>query len=86
MSGIMMSTLGNWKASGFSGPTPGSIYFPDSSSYVTLSPGITLSSTYQSPFTVEGWFYSGDTPGTNSGPVLLSTATVGYDLNLGGRN
>jgi hypothetical protein len=28
------------------------------------------------PFTVEGWFYSTVTPGTNSGPVLLSTDTA----------
>lgn len=72
MSGIMMAVMNNVASNG---PTPGSIYFPDTSSYVTLSPGIILSSTYQSPFTVEGWFYSGDTPGTNSGPVLLSTTT-----------
>jgi hypothetical protein len=34
-----------------------------------------MGGTYQTPFTVEGWFYSGDNPGTNSGPVLLSTTT-----------
>jgi hypothetical protein len=56
-------------------PPPGSIYFPTTSSRVTLAPGIVVGGTYQSPFTVEGWFYSGDTPGTDSGPVLLSTTT-----------
>jgi hypothetical protein len=56
-------------------PPPGSIYFPTTSSRVTLDPGIVVGGTYQSPFTVEGWFYSGDTPGTDSGPVLLSTTT-----------
>jgi hypothetical protein len=74
MSGIMMALFA--KSASSSGPTPGSIYFPTTSSRITLSPGITLSSTYQSPFTVEGWFYSGDTPGTDSGPVLLSTDTA----------
>jgi hypothetical protein len=73
MSGAMMVMMNN--VVGFTGPTPGSIYFPDTSSYVTLSPGIVVGGTYQSPFTVEGWFYSGDTPGTNSGPVILSTTT-----------
>jgi len=73
MSGIMMALFA--KSAGVLGPTPGSIYFPDTSSYVTLSPGIVVGGTYQSPFTVEGWFYSGDTPGTNSGPVILSTDT-----------
>ena len=57
------------------GPTPGSIYFPTNSSRITLSPGIVVGGTYQSPFTVEGWFYCGDTPGTDSGPVILSTTT-----------
>ena len=76
MSGIMMSTLGNWKVTaGPSGPTPGSIYFPTNSSRITLSPGIVVGGTYLSPFTVEGWFYSGDAPGTDSGPVILSTTT-----------
>jgi len=75
MSGAMMVMMNN-NVTGFTGPTPGSIYFPDTSSYVTLSPGIVVGGTYQSPFTVEGWFYSGDTPGTNSGPVILST-TIG---------
>jgi hypothetical protein len=51
----------------------GSVYFPTNSSRVTLSPGIVAGGTYQTPFTVEGWFYSGDVPGTDSGPVLLST-------------
>ena len=76
MSGILMSTLGNWKASGFSGPGPGSIYFPTTGSRVTLAPGIVIGNTYQTPFTVEGWFYSGDTPGSDFGPVILSTDTV----------
>jgi hypothetical protein len=35
--------------------------------------GVAGSST--TPFTVEGWFYSTVTPGTDSGPVLLSTDT-----------
>jgi hypothetical protein len=62
-------------------PTPttpeilGSFYFPTDNSYITLSPGIVVGGTYQTPFTVEGWFYSGDNPGTNSGPVILSTTT-----------
>jgi len=75
MGGIMQTLIGSYSTAADVGPTPGSIYFPTTSSRVTLSPGITLSSTYQSPFTVEGWFYSGDTPGTDSGPVLLSTDT-----------
>jgi hypothetical protein len=74
MSGAMMVMMNN-NVTGFTGPTPGSIYFPATNSYVTLSPGIVVGGTYQSPFTVEGWFYSGDTPGTNSGPVILSTTT-----------
>lgn len=56
-------------------PPPGSIYFPTTSSRVTLSPGIVAGGTYQSPFTVQGWFYCGDSPGTDSGPVILSTTT-----------
>jgi hypothetical protein len=75
MSGAMMALVNNTVAA-FSGPTPGSIYFPTTSSRVTLAPGIVVGGTYQSPFTVEGWFYSGDTPGTDSGPVLLSTDTA----------
>ena len=76
MTGIMQSTLGNWKVpAGPSGPTPGSFYFPTNSSRITLSPGIVVGGTYLSPFTVEGWFYCGDTPGTDSGPVILSTTT-----------
>jgi hypothetical protein len=72
----MQSTLGNWKVpAGPSGPTPGSFYFPTNSSRITLSPGIVVGGTYLSPFTVEGWFYSGDAPGTDSGPVILSTTT-----------
>jgi hypothetical protein len=71
-----MMVMMNNNVNGFTGPTHGSIYFPDTSSYVTLSPGIVVGGTYQSPFTVEGWFYSGDTPGTNSGPVILSTTTA----------
>ena len=74
MSGAMMALINN-NASSLIGPTPGSIYFPTTSSRVTLSPGIVVGGTYQSPFTVEGWFYCGDSPGTNSGPVLLSTTT-----------
>jgi hypothetical protein len=57
-------------------PPAGSIYFPTVASRVTLAPGIVVGGTYQSPFTVQGWFYSGDTPGTDSGPVLLSTTTA----------
>lgn len=74
MSGIMQSMFVR-KDIVSTGPSPGSIYFPTSSSRVTLSPGIVVGGTYQSPFTVEGWFYSGDSPGTNSGPVILSTTT-----------
>jgi hypothetical protein len=74
MSGIMQAVLASYTVSA-AGPTPGSIYFPTTSSRVTLAPGIVVGGTYQSPFTVEGWFYSGDTPGTDSGPVLLSTTT-----------
>jgi len=70
----MMSMMNNNVASA-TGPTPGSIYFPTTSSRVTLTPGIVVGGTYQSPFTVQGWFYSGDTPGTDSGPVILSTDT-----------
>jgi hypothetical protein len=75
MSGAMMALVNN-NVAAVSGPTPGSIYFPTTSSRVTLAPGIVVGGTYQSPFTVEGWFYSGDTPGTDSGPVLLSTDTA----------
>jgi hypothetical protein len=74
MAGIMQAVLASYTVS-VAGPTPGSIYFPTTSSRVTLDPGIVVGGTYQSPFTVEGWFYSGDTPGTDSGPVLLSTTT-----------
>jgi hypothetical protein len=56
--------------------TSGSIFLPGTSSRVTLSPGIVAGSTSTTPFTVEGWFYSTVTPGTNSGPVLLSTDTA----------
>jgi hypothetical protein len=55
--------------------TTGSMFIPGTSSRVTLSPGIVAGSTSTTPFTVEGWFYSTVTPGTNSGPVLLSTDT-----------
>ena len=55
--------------------TSGSLFIPDTSSRVTLSPGIVVGSTTTTPFTVEGWFYSTVAPGTNSGPVLLSTTT-----------
>ena len=71
----MMALMNNIVA-GVTGPTPGSIYFPTVASRVTLAPGIVVGGTYQSPFTVQGWFYSGDTPGTDSGPVLLSTTTA----------
>jgi hypothetical protein len=54
----------------------GSIFIPGTSSRVTLSPGIVAGATNTTPFTVEGWFYSTVTPGTNSGPVLLSTNTA----------
>jgi len=50
--------------------TSGSMFIPNTSSRVTLSPGIVAGSTSTTPFTVEGWFYSRVTPGTNSGPVL----------------
>jgi hypothetical protein len=75
MAGAMMALMNNIIA-GVTGPTPGSIYFPTVASRVTLAPGIVVGGTYQSPFTVQGWFYSGDTPGTDSGPVLLSTTTA----------
>jgi hypothetical protein len=55
--------------------TSGSIFIPGTSSRVTLSPGIVVGGTSTTPFTVEGWFYSTVTPGTDSGPVLLSTDT-----------
>jgi hypothetical protein len=54
----------------------GSIFIPNTSSRVTLSPGIVAGNTSTTPFTVEGWFYSTVTPGTNAGPVLLSTDTA----------
>jgi hypothetical protein len=53
----------------------GSMFIPDTNSRVTLTPGIVVGGTSTTPFTVEGWFYSTVTPGTNSGPVLLSTDT-----------
>jgi hypothetical protein len=56
--------------------TSGSIFIPGTSSRVTLTPGIVAGATNTTPFTVEGWFYSTVTPGTNSGPVLLSTDTA----------
>jgi hypothetical protein len=55
--------------------TSGSIFIPGTTSRVTLTPGIVVGGTSTTPFTVEGWFYSTVTPGTNSGPVLLSTDT-----------
>ena len=81
MSGIIQALL----ASG-SGPTPGSFYFPSSTSYITLNPGFIAGTTYQSPFTVEGWFFCTDAPGNLDGPVLISTTSAaiipGYDLAL----
>ena len=74
MSGAMMALVNNNVASA-TGPTPGSIYFPTTGSRITLTPGIVVGGTYQSPFTVQGWFYSEDGPGQNSGPVILSTDT-----------
>jgi hypothetical protein len=71
-----MLALMNNIVAGSTGPTPGSIYFPTTGSRVTLAPGIVIGNTYQTPFTVEGWFYSGDTPGTDFGPVILSTDTT----------
>jgi hypothetical protein len=56
--------------------TSGSIFIPGTSSRVTLSPGFAAGSTSTTPFTVEGWFYSTVTPGTDAGPVLLSTDTA----------
>ena len=53
----------------------GSMLIPNTSSRVTLSPGIIVGGTTTTPFTAEGWFYSTVNPGTNSGPVLLSTDT-----------
>ena len=55
--------------------TTGSLLIPDTSSRVTMSPGLAVGTTTTSPFTVEGWFYSTVNPGTDSGPVLLSTTT-----------
>jgi hypothetical protein len=57
-------------------PVSGSIFIPNTSSRITLTPGIVVGGTSTTPFTVEGWFYSTVTPGTNSGPVLLSTDTA----------
>jgi hypothetical protein len=64
------------------GPAPsapaiatGSIFIPGTSSRVTMTPGVIVGGTYQTPFTVEGWFFSTIQPGTDSGPVLLSTDT-----------
>jgi hypothetical protein len=67
----------NANLSRFAAPvvTSGSMFIPGTSSRVTLTPGIAAGSTSTTPFTVEGWFYSTVTPGTNSGPVLLSTNT-----------
>jgi hypothetical protein len=56
--------------------TSGSMFIPGTSSRVTLTPGIVVGGTSTTPFTVEGWFYSTVTPGTNSGPVLISTDTA----------
>lgn len=55
--------------------TGGSLLIPGTSSRITLSPGIVVGGTSTTPFTAEGWFYSTVEPGTNSGPVLLSTDT-----------
>ena len=55
--------------------TAGSLFIPGTTSRVTMTPGIEVGGTSTTPFTVEGWFYSTVTPGTNSGPVLLSTDT-----------
>ena len=55
--------------------TSGSMFIPGTSSRITLTPGIVVGGTSTTPFTVEGWFYSTVTPGTDSGPVLLSTDT-----------
>lgn len=75
MGGIMQTLIGSYSTAADVGPTPGSFYFPTNSSRITMSPGIVVGGTYLSPFTVEGWFYSGDAPGTDSGPVILSTTT-----------
>ena len=53
--------------------TGGSMYIPDTSSRIDLSPGIIVGGTTTTPFTAEGWVYSTVNPGTDSGPVLLST-------------
>lgn len=74
-----VQTISTSNSSRYSPPPPvstsGSIFIPGTTSRVTLSPGIVLGGTPTTPFTVEGWFYSTVTPGTNSGPVLLSTDT-----------
>lgn len=76
MAGIMQAIFGSYSTVVPTvGPTPGSIYFLTTDSRITLSPGIVVGGTYQSPFTVEGWIYCGDNPGENSGPVILSTTT-----------
>jgi hypothetical protein len=75
--GSASPTIGRpWIAASPTPPvTSGSIFIPGTSSRVTLTPGIVAGATSTTPFTVEGWFYSTVTPGTNSGPVLLSTDT-----------
>jgi hypothetical protein len=58
MSGIMMSTLGNWKvaaASTIYTPLAGSLQFNGSTQFLSLSPGFALST---SAYTIEGWFYN----------------------------
>jgi hypothetical protein len=65
-----------WSATDPAPDSLGSMFIPGTSSRITLSSGIVVGSTSTTPFTVEGWFYSTVTPGTNSGPVLLSTNTA----------
>jgi len=77
--GMSLAFIGSIAPTPTPAPTPsvtsGSMFIPGTSSRVTLSPGIVVGGTTTTPFTVEGWFYSTVTPGTNSGPVLLSTDT-----------
>jgi hypothetical protein len=76
MSGMMAMMVNNVRNDVVSSSvTSGSLFIPDTNSRVTLTPGIVVGGTSTTPFTVEGWFYSTVTPGTNSGPVLLSTDT-----------
>lgn len=76
MAGMMAMMVNNVRNDVVSSSvTSGSLFIPGTSSRITLTPGIVVGGTSTTPFTVEGWFYSTVAPGTNSGPVLLSTDT-----------